>query len=87
MNILIKYDINEELIEDQYYSIKFDYNKITQVFKSFEFGSGSDELIESLDGEEILMHYRGISRIDGKKIFVIDLKQIARNFKFDELGL
>ncbi len=84
-NILIKYDINEDLAEGQYYSINFDYNKCV-LLVSLE-AKTSDEFLESLNGKQILMQYRGISKMDQKKLFVIDLKQTNRNFKFDELGL
>ena len=84
-NILIKYDIDEKLIEQQYYCIKFDYSKCL-LLVSLE-SKTSDEFLESLNGKEILMQYRGISKMDQKKLFVIDLKQTNRNFKFDELGL
>ena len=71
-NILIKYDLDQEMIDGEFYSIDFIYEEST---------------LKSFDGQTILAQYRGLSRVDKKKLFVINTSQINRQTILDNLGI
>ncbi len=85
-NFIIKYKIDGDFIEKEFYDITIDYNKCSQVI-SVESGkdglSISDTFLKSIDGEFVTMQYQGKSRVDNLKIFIISPTQINRNIKLD----
>lgn len=84
-NILIKYDIDEIFIENQYYSIKFEYVKCSNMITLENRPNDSEIFLKEIDGRNISMQYRGISKIDGLKLFVLNSSNIRRDYKLSEL--
>ena len=86
-NILIKYDLNENLERNQIYTIDFNYNKCVQLVSLDYNDEECDLYLKSIDGHSVSIEYHGVSRADGMKLFVIDSKQVNRNSKIESLGL
>ena len=84
-NILIKYDIEGEFHERYFYEISFEYNKASNIISLDNTLQEADDFIREIDGKSILMEYRGISRVDGKKLFVLNTSSIRREFKLNEI--
>ena len=86
-NILIKYDLDQEMIDGEFYSIDFIYDKCSLIL-SLELDQAYQEsTLKSFDGQTILAQYRGLSRVDKKKLFVINTSQINRQTILDNLGI
>ena len=86
-NILIKYDLDQEMIDGEFYSIDFIYDKCSLIL-SLELDQVYQEsTLKSFDGQTILAQYRGLSRFDKKKLFVINTSQINRQTILDNLGI
>lgn len=86
-NILIKYDLDQEMIDGEFYSIDFIYDKCSLIL-SLELDQVYQEsTLKSFDGQTILAQYRGLSRVDKKKLFVINTSQINRQTILDNLGI
>ena len=86
-NILIKYDLDQEMIDGEFYSIDFIYDKCNLILP-LELDQVYQELtLKSFDGQTILAQYRGLSRVDKKKLFVINTSQINRQTILDNLGI
>ena len=84
-NILIKYDIEGEFHERYFYEISFEYNKASNIISLDNTLQEADDFIREIDGKSILMEYRGISRVDRKKIFVLNTSTIRREYKLKEI--
>jgi len=85
-NILIKYDISGDFQENQFYTIKFDYNKSSLVpYIELEYYLQHQRLLETIHETEIEMQYRGISKVDEKKLFIIDAIQLNRKIQIQKL--
>ena len=84
-NILIKYDIEGEFSENYSYEILFDYNKASNVVTLENTPQEGDDFLKEIDGKSIFMQYRGISKIDKKKIFVLNSSTIRREYKLKEI--
>lgn len=86
-NILIKYDLDQEMIDGEFYSIDFIYDKCSLIL-SLELDQVYQEsTLKSFDGQTILAQYRGLSRVDKKKLFVINTSQINRQTILNNLGI
>ena len=84
-NILIKYDIEGEFHENYFYEIVFDYNKASNVVTLENTPQEGDDFLKEIDGKSIFIHYRGISKIDKKKIFVLNSSTIRREYKLKDI--
>ena len=84
-NILIKYDIEGEFHERYFYEISFEYNKASNIISLDNTLQEADDFIREIDGKSILKEYRGISKIDRKKIFVLNTSTIRREYKLKEI--
>ncbi len=84
-NILIKYDIDGEFFEGYFYDIKFDYDKCSNIITLENTPNDSDFFLKEINGKVVSMQYRGVSRIDGLKIFVLNSSTIRREYKLKEL--
>ncbi len=84
-NILIKYDIDGEFFENYFYNIKFEYDKCSNILTLENTPIESDVFLKEVDGRNISMQYRGISRIDGLKLFVLNSSNIRREYKLNDL--
>jgi hypothetical protein len=84
-NILIKYDIEGEFHENYSYEILFDYNKASNVVTLENTSQEGDDFLKEIDGKSIFMQYRGISKIDKKKIFVLNSSTIRREYKLKDI--
>lgn len=84
-NILIKYDIEGEFHENYSYEILFDYNKASNVVTLENTTQEGDDFLREIDGKSIFMQYRGISKIDKKKIFVLNSSTIRREYKLKDI--
>ena len=84
-NILIKYDIEGEFHERYFYEISFEYNKASNIISLDNTLQEADDFLKEIDGKSIFMQYRGISRVDGKKIFVLNSSTIRREYKLNDI--
>jgi len=84
-NILIKYDIEGEFHENYSYEILFDYNKASNVVTLENTPQEGDDFLKEINGKSVFMQYRGISRIDRKKIFVLNSSTIRREYKLKDI--
>ena len=84
-NILIKYDIKGNFQERYFYNITFIYNKASNIITLENDPIDGDLFLKEIDGKSILMEYRGISRVDGMKIFVLNSSKIRREYKINEI--
>jgi len=84
-NLIIKYDIEGEFHENYFYEILFDYNKASNIISLDNTLEEADYFIREVDGKSIFMQYRGISKIDRKKIFVLNTATIRREYKLKEI--
>lgn len=87
--ILIKYDIDGNFIENQFYNIDFIYDKSSSIL-TLELSKGNDAIksdifLREIDGKLVPMEFRGISKIDGLKLFVLNSSNIRRDYKLSEL--
>ena len=88
--ILIKYISNiEDLKENEYYSLKFDYSKCMQIIEpmgiTYNKRKEQESLVESLNKKEIVVKFVGYSRVDGLELFVLDEKQTLRDLKINDI--
>jgi len=74
------------MTENEFYFIDFVYDKCSLVL-ALESGPDKEGIMKSLDGQRILAQYRGVSKVDNKKLFVINLSQINRQSILDNLGI
>jgi len=86
-NILIKYDLDQEMIDGEFYSIDFIYDKCSLILSLELDQTYQESTLKSFDGQTILAQYRGLSRVDKKKLFVINTSQINRQTILDNLGI
>jgi len=84
-NILIKYDITGEFFESYFYDIEFEYDKCSNIITLENTPSDSDIFLKEINGKVVSMQYRGVSRIDGLKIFILNSSTIRREYKLKEL--
>jgi hypothetical protein len=84
-NILIKYDITGEFFESYFYDIEFEYDKCSNIITLENTPSDSDIFLKEINGKVVSMQYRGVSRIDGLKLFVLNSSTIRREYKLKEL--
>ena len=88
--IIIKYISNiEDLKENEYYSLKFDYSKCMQIIEpmgiTYKSKKEQESFVENLNKQEIVMKFVGYSRVDGLQLFVLDEKQTKRDQKIDSI--
>lgn len=86
-NIVIKVDIDGYFEESRYYQLLLEYSKVSNIISLENNYNISDDIIKYFDGKIINMQYRGLSRIDSKKIFLIDVNSAKRNLLLNELGI
>lgn len=86
-NIIIKFDIKGDFQEDVYYNLFLDYSKVSNIISLENVNSDCDAFLREQDGREILMQYKGISRIDKKSIFVLNTSLVLRDYIISKLGL
>ena len=86
-NIIIKFDIKGDFQEDAYYKLLLDYSKVSNIISLENVNSDCDTFLREQDGREILMQYKGISRIDKKSIFVLNTSLVLRDYIISKLGL
>lgn len=84
-NILVKYDIDGEFFESYFYNIEFKYDRCSNVLTLENTPTDSEKFLKEINGKVVYMQYRGISRIDGLKIFVLNSSIIRRDIKLQEL--
>lgn len=84
-NLIIKYDIEGEFHEKYFYEISLDYDKASNIISLDNTLQEADDFLKEIDGKSIFMQYRGISRVDGKKLFVLNTSSIRREFKLKEI--
>lgn len=84
-NILIKYDIDGEFHENKYYEILFDYHKSSSIFTFDYTYKEGDDFLKEIHGKKISVIYRGISKIDKKKIFILNSSSVRREYKLLEI--
>jgi len=85
VNILIKYCIEGEFHERNSYEILFDYNKASNFITLENKNEEADDFLKEMHGKFILMEYRGITRLDGLKMFVLNTLTIKREYKLNEI--
>jgi hypothetical protein len=86
-NTLIKMSLNDDFEENKNYQLLLEYNKISNLISLENNYNECDSILKEFDGKIIEMKYVGISRIDSKKIFLIDIKSVRRDLSIKELGL
>ena len=86
-NIIIKFDIKGDFQEDVYYNLFLDYSKVSNIISLENVNSDCDACLREQDGREILMQYKGVSRIDKKSIFVLNTSLVLRDYIISKLGL
>jgi hypothetical protein len=84
-NILVKYDISGEFFEGYFYDIVFEYDKCSNIITLENTPNDSDIFLKEINGKVVSMQYRGISKIDGLKIFILNSSTIRREYKLKEL--
>lgn len=84
-NILIKYDIDGVFFENTFYNLVFEYDKCSNIITLENTPIDSDIFLKEIDGRYISMQYRGISKIDNLKIFVLNSSNIRREYKLNDL--
>jgi hypothetical protein len=84
-NILIKYDITGEFFDNYFYDIVFEYDKCSNIITLENTPNDSDIFLKEINGKVVSMQYRGISKIDGLKIFILNSSTIRREYKLKEL--
>lgn len=82
---MVKYDISGEFFEGYFYDIEFEYDKCSNIITLENTNSESDTFLKEINSKVISMQYRGISKIDGLKIFVLNSSTIRREYKLKEL--
>ena len=92
--ILVKYsqpDL-ENLEEDSYYLIKFEISKASVIFPGPKYIKKDNNTIEyysdaiySLDKKDITIRYKGISPMTNEHLFEIDIKEINREIKLNQI--
>jgi hypothetical protein len=84
-NILIKYDIDGDFFENYFYKINFEYDKCSNILTLENTPIDSDIFLKEINGRSVSMQYRGISKIDGLKLFVLNSSNIRREYKLNDL--
>jgi hypothetical protein len=84
-NILVKYDIEGDFVENHFYDIKFDYNRCSNVITLENTPLESDNFLKEIHNRSVSMQYRGISRIDGLKIFILNTLRTRIEYKLNEI--
>jgi hypothetical protein len=84
-NILIKYDIEGEFIENHFYNLDFEYEKSTNIISLENVHTNSELFLREVNGRKIPMQFKGISKVDGFKLFVLNSSNIRRDYKLNDL--
>lgn len=85
--LIIKFDMSGNFLEDNTYEIEIDYKKCYPIV-SLNSGiklEDEDDFLKTIDGKKVLAIYKGVSRIDDMKIFLLSPKQINRQIKLDQI--
>lgn len=85
--LVIKYDIDGDFEEDKFYEIEIDSKRCHHII-SLDSGikiEDKENFITELDGKKVISLYKGLSRLDGMKIFILSPKQIIRQIKLEQL--
>lgn len=101
-NIILKYEFQGNLVEDQTYKIKFNWDKCTAAFyyswgkiitpleesivENYPMGELPIDFVKKFDGEEISMKFSGVDSSQ-IKIFVLDVTEIERERKLKLLDI
>lgn len=88
LNILIKYDIEGDFVENEKYIINFKHNKASNIITLENFSYSQEEKVDFLkeiSGKSVELVYKGKSRIDGLYIFLINSSEVRRNYKISEI--
>lgn len=88
LNILIKYAIEGDFIENNEYLLKFDYNKASNIItlENFSYGPNfSSDFLKEINGKNVKMMYKGKSRIDELYLFLLNSSEIRREYKISEI--
>jgi hypothetical protein len=85
MEIIIKYDIDGQFLEGYSYNINFDYNKSSNILSLENKHNDSDDFLKEINNKIVPMEFRGISKIDGLCIFILNSSTIRRQYKLNEI--
>jgi hypothetical protein len=86
-NIVIKFSIFGDFEEKKSYQLLLEYSKISNIISLENNYKECESILKDFDGKIITMQYVGISRIDSKKIFLLDIAAIKREIVLKELGI
>jgi hypothetical protein len=79
--------INGNFEEKKCYQLLLEYSKVSNIISLENNYTTCDNFIKEFDGKIIDMQYLGISKIDSKKIFLIDVNSTKRQLILNELGV
>jgi len=85
--IIIKMSVEGNFVEDNNYQLLLVYDEISNIISLENNFIKCVEILKSFDKKIIEMKYVGVSRIDLKKIFLIDTFSVNREIKLKELGI
>lgn len=86
--LIIKYNIKGDFIEDEIYEILIESEKCTQIISMDSNGwkyQNNQDWLKSMNGKKIPVIYKGKSGVDNINIFLISPLQINRQLKLDQL--
>jgi hypothetical protein len=86
-NIIIKISINGSFEERKCYELLLEYTKVSNIISLENNYIECESILKYFDGKIITMQYVGISRVDSKKIFLIDVNSVKRQLILNELGV
>jgi hypothetical protein len=79
--------VEGNFVEDNNYQLLLVYDEISNIISLENNFIKCVEILKSFDKKIIEMKYVGVSRIDLKKIFLIDTFSVNREIKLKELGI
>lgn len=86
-NIIIKYDLQSDFIVGNFYQLKFLFDKTSQITSLENNHEDCEKFLKDIDNQVVTMCYKGISKIDNKKVFLLNSTLISRELKLKELGI
>jgi len=85
--IIIKYNIDGEFIDGDSYEFDFMIDKSSLMISTTMDTKHCEYYLNLFDGHNICVKYRGISKIDNKKIFVLNIISIKRDIILNNIGI
>ena len=86
-NIIIKYDLKSDFIVGNFYQLKFLFDKTSQITSLENNREDCEKFLKDIDNQVVTMCYKGISKIDNKKVFLLNSTLISRELTLKELGI